>query len=139
MFSGTKARSRAVTIEGGCGVLLLEELSLSVVCGAFFWVLDSPVDVLADSVRAESNILLSVDSLDSPLPLVDLSEVSLTSGPLPLSLGIVEKRQTGMIRPALVLIVPPIRDYMGFVAPMSIPESYPLPNRPRRTTIGYED
>ncbi|PIA17745.1 hypothetical protein COEREDRAFT_7331 [Coemansia reversa NRRL 1564] len=45
----------------------------------------------------------------------------------------------GFAGPALVLIVPPIRDYMGFVAPMSIPESYPLPNRPRRPTIGYED
>ncbi|KAJ2733640.1 hypothetical protein IW152_002913 [Coemansia sp. BCRC 34962] len=41
--------------------------------------------------------------------------------------------------PILVLAAAPIRRAMGFVAPMAIPESYPLPNRPRRATPGFED
>ncbi|KAJ2062555.1 hypothetical protein GGI17_002341 [Coemansia sp. S146] len=41
--------------------------------------------------------------------------------------------------PILVLAAGPIRRAAGFVAPKAIPESYPLPNRPRRATPGFED
>ncbi|KAJ2701444.1 n19m, NADH-ubiquinone oxidoreductase 9.5 kDa subunit [Coemansia sp. IMI 209128] len=45
----------------------------------------------------------------------------------------------GFTGPILVLAAAPIRRAVGFVAPMAIPESYPLPNRPRRATPGFED
>ncbi|KAJ2315592.1 n19m, NADH-ubiquinone oxidoreductase 9.5 kDa subunit [Coemansia sp. RSA 2705] len=45
----------------------------------------------------------------------------------------------GFTGPFLVLTVPPIRRSLGFEAPYAVPESYPLPNRPRRATQGFED
>ncbi|KAJ2620466.1 n19m, NADH-ubiquinone oxidoreductase 9.5 kDa subunit [Coemansia spiralis] len=41
--------------------------------------------------------------------------------------------------PLLVLVVPPIRYALGYVPPAPLPESYPLPQRARRPTFGYED
>ncbi|KAJ1856314.1 n19m, NADH-ubiquinone oxidoreductase 9.5 kDa subunit [Coemansia sp. RSA 720] len=45
----------------------------------------------------------------------------------------------GLTGPLLVLIVPPIRRYMGYVPPYAVPNSYPLPRRARRVTEGFED
>ncbi|KAF9048739.1 hypothetical protein BJ165DRAFT_1343515 [Panaeolus papilionaceus] len=45
----------------------------------------------------------------------------------------------GSIGPVMVLTVPPIRERFGWRPAERIPASYPLPNRPRRATTGYED
>ncbi|KAJ2723927.1 n19m, NADH-ubiquinone oxidoreductase 9.5 kDa subunit [Coemansia sp. Benny D115] len=45
----------------------------------------------------------------------------------------------GFTGPLLVLTVPPLRKAVGYKAPMAVPESYPLPNRARRPTVGFED
>ncbi|KAJ1664645.1 hypothetical protein EV178_003889 [Coemansia sp. RSA 1646] len=45
----------------------------------------------------------------------------------------------GFLGPLLVVVVPPIRDATGFVSPKAIPQHYPLPQRERRPTQGYED
>ncbi|KAI9480188.1 hypothetical protein BX667DRAFT_513981 [Coemansia mojavensis] len=45
----------------------------------------------------------------------------------------------GFAGPLLVLVVPPIQKSLGYVAPAAVPQSYPLPQRERRPTHGYED
>ncbi|RXW25547.1 hypothetical protein EST38_g316 [Candolleomyces aberdarensis] len=45
----------------------------------------------------------------------------------------------GGIGPVLALVVPPIREHFGYVPPPTIPNGYPVPNRPRRPVQGYED
>ncbi|KAG0260112.1 hypothetical protein BG011_002131 [Mortierella polycephala] len=45
----------------------------------------------------------------------------------------------GVIGPALVVGVPPIRKSMGYVSPVRAPETYPLPQRARSPPAGYED
>ncbi|TFK51234.1 hypothetical protein OE88DRAFT_1659080 [Heliocybe sulcata] len=45
----------------------------------------------------------------------------------------------GAIGPVMLVVVPPIRAKLGYVAPPQIPISYPIPNRPRRPVEGYED
>lgn len=45
----------------------------------------------------------------------------------------------GLIGPAMVLTVPPIRKKLGYVSPERPPTTYPLPNRPRVPVTGYDD
>ncbi|OMJ10584.1 NADH-ubiquinone oxidoreductase [Smittium culicis] len=45
----------------------------------------------------------------------------------------------GFSGPIAVLATPPISKKLGHVRPEPVPRSYPLPNRPRRPTFGYED
>ncbi|KAK1926357.1 hypothetical protein DB88DRAFT_508456 [Papiliotrema laurentii] len=46
----------------------------------------------------------------------------------------------GALGPTMVLTVPPIRkNFFGYKSPEPIPTSFPVPNRPRRPTTGYED
>ncbi|KAI7818190.1 hypothetical protein BX661DRAFT_191917 [Kickxella alabastrina] len=45
----------------------------------------------------------------------------------------------GFTGPLLMLTVPPLRQKLGYQAPNAIPENYPLPNRARRATSGFED
>ncbi|KAJ6531812.1 hypothetical protein B0H19DRAFT_1188693 [Mycena capillaripes] len=45
----------------------------------------------------------------------------------------------GLTGPALLLVVPPIKQRLGYKPAEPIPLSYPLPNRPRRSVQGYED
>ncbi|KAJ7475866.1 hypothetical protein FB451DRAFT_1132532 [Mycena latifolia] len=45
----------------------------------------------------------------------------------------------GAIGPVLLVVVPPVRQRMGYKYPEPIPLSYPVPNRPRRPVHGYED
>jgi len=45
----------------------------------------------------------------------------------------------GLLGPVMLIVVPPIRRKMGYVKPEPAPYSYPLPQRPRRPTTGYED
>ncbi|KIM39873.1 hypothetical protein M413DRAFT_29040 [Hebeloma cylindrosporum] len=45
----------------------------------------------------------------------------------------------GSIGPVLAITIPPIRERYGYRPAEMIPTSYPLPNRPRRPTQGYED
>ncbi|KDR76193.1 hypothetical protein GALMADRAFT_68001 [Galerina marginata CBS 339.88] len=45
----------------------------------------------------------------------------------------------GAIGPLMALTVPPIRQSMGYKPAEMIPATYPVPNRPRRPTVGYED
>ncbi|KAI0052791.1 hypothetical protein FA95DRAFT_1553059 [Auriscalpium vulgare] len=45
----------------------------------------------------------------------------------------------GAIGPVVAFGVPPIRKHFGYEAAERIPNSYPLPNRPRRPVQGYED
>ncbi|CAG8509713.1 2502_t:CDS:2 [Ambispora leptoticha] len=45
----------------------------------------------------------------------------------------------GFVGPVYVLVMPPIQRKYGRVKPESIPYTYPMPNRPRRPTVGYED
>ncbi|BGP21681.1 n19m, NADH-ubiquinone oxidoreductase 9.5 kDa subunit [Rhodotorula toruloides] len=46
----------------------------------------------------------------------------------------------GAVGPILVVTVPPIRKrYFGYKPAERIPQSYPLPSRPRQATEGYED
>ncbi|KAJ2845250.1 hypothetical protein GGI22_006616, partial [Coemansia erecta] len=40
----------------------------------------------------------------------------------------------GFLGPLLIIVVPPIRDATGFVAPKAIPQHYPLPRRERHAT-----
>ncbi|KAG9301947.1 hypothetical protein G9A89_020991 [Geosiphon pyriformis] len=45
----------------------------------------------------------------------------------------------GTAGPLAVLIVPPIQKRIGHVRPERPPITYPMPQRPRRPTYGYED
>ncbi|CAK9780441.1 hypothetical protein CC85DRAFT_295567 [Cutaneotrichosporon oleaginosum] len=45
----------------------------------------------------------------------------------------------GFAGPALVFTVPPIRKSMGWKPAERVPETYPIPNRPRRAVEGFED
>ncbi|KAF8972132.1 hypothetical protein BDZ97DRAFT_1650183 [Flammula alnicola] len=45
----------------------------------------------------------------------------------------------GAIGPVMALTVPPIRESLGYKPAEMIPTTYPVPNRPRRQTQGYED
>ncbi|KAJ1919759.1 n19m, NADH-ubiquinone oxidoreductase 9.5 kDa subunit [Mycoemilia scoparia] len=45
----------------------------------------------------------------------------------------------GSLGPLIVLTVPPLQRKLGYVKPERVPTSYPLPNRPRRPTPGFED
>ncbi|KAI0739670.1 hypothetical protein C8Q80DRAFT_1111557, partial [Daedaleopsis nitida] len=45
----------------------------------------------------------------------------------------------GLIGPAIVVAVPPVRKSLGWRPAESIPTSYPVPNRMRRAVQGYED
>ncbi|KAF4613508.1 hypothetical protein D9613_007569 [Agrocybe pediades] len=45
----------------------------------------------------------------------------------------------GAIGPIMAVTIPPIRESMGYKPAEMIPATYPLPNRPRRSTTGYED
>ncbi|KAH9481739.1 NADH-ubiquinone oxidoreductase 9.5 kDa subunit [Psilocybe cubensis] len=45
----------------------------------------------------------------------------------------------GAIGPVMAVVVPPIRESMGYKRAEMIPSTYPIPNRPRRPTVGYED
>ncbi|KAF9030982.1 N19M, NADH-ubiquinone oxidoreductase 9.5 kDa subunit [Hymenopellis radicata] len=46
----------------------------------------------------------------------------------------------GIIGPVLAVVVPPAREKLfGYKPAEHIPISYPLPQRPRRPTVGYED
>ncbi|PPQ66560.1 hypothetical protein CVT24_007125 [Panaeolus cyanescens] len=39
----------------------------------------------------------------------------------------------------MAVTVPPIRERFGWRPAEMVPATYPLPNRPRRPTTGYED
>ncbi|KAG0372277.1 MAG: hypothetical protein J3R72DRAFT_429698 [Linnemannia gamsii] len=43
------------------------------------------------------------------------------------------------IGPVLVVAVPPIRKSQGYVTPVRIPDTYPLPQRARNPPTGYDD
>ncbi|KAF5382112.1 hypothetical protein D9615_004339 [Tricholomella constricta] len=45
----------------------------------------------------------------------------------------------GLIGPAMVVTIPPIRERFGYRPAEPVPTSYPLPNRARRPVQGYED
>ncbi|PPQ85381.1 hypothetical protein CVT25_006412 [Psilocybe cyanescens] len=45
----------------------------------------------------------------------------------------------GAIGPVMAVVIPPIRENMGYKHAEMIPATYPVPNRPRRPTVGYED
>ncbi|GMK53818.1 hypothetical protein CspeluHIS016_0104040 [Cutaneotrichosporon spelunceum] len=45
----------------------------------------------------------------------------------------------GFTGPALVFAVPPIRKRMGWQPVERIPQTFPVPNRPRRAVAGFED
>ncbi|KAG8953607.1 hypothetical protein FRC03_011685 [Tulasnella sp. 419] len=45
----------------------------------------------------------------------------------------------GFAGPVMAITVPPIRKSFGWKPSEKIPTSYPLPNRPRQLTVGYED
>ncbi|KAF7312253.1 DUF155 domain-containing protein [Mycena indigotica] len=45
----------------------------------------------------------------------------------------------GLIGPALLVTVPPLKEQLGYKPAEPIPLSYPLPNRPRRPVHGFED
>ncbi|KAF8910622.1 hypothetical protein CPB84DRAFT_1672537 [Gymnopilus junonius] len=45
----------------------------------------------------------------------------------------------GAIGPVMAITVPPIRERLGYKPAEMIPATYPIPNRPRRPTQGYED
>ncbi|KZO91937.1 hypothetical protein CALVIDRAFT_488242, partial [Calocera viscosa TUFC12733] len=45
----------------------------------------------------------------------------------------------GSMGPVLLITVPPIRRRMGIVKPEEPPRTFPLPKRPRRPTVGFED
>ncbi|KAI8969212.1 hypothetical protein BDF20DRAFT_827236 [Mycotypha africana] len=46
----------------------------------------------------------------------------------------------GSIGPVMVFTVPKVRrEYFGFQGYETLPITYPLPNRPRKPTTGYED
>ncbi|KZP23796.1 hypothetical protein FIBSPDRAFT_857931 [Athelia psychrophila] len=45
----------------------------------------------------------------------------------------------GLVGPALVLAVPPVRRGFGYRPAEAIPTTYPVPKRARRAVVGYED
>ncbi|CCM02711.1 uncharacterized protein FIBRA_04817 [Fibroporia radiculosa] len=45
----------------------------------------------------------------------------------------------GLVGPAMVIAVPPVRRSWGWKPAEPIPTSYPLPKRPRQPVQGYED
>ncbi|KAJ2779503.1 n19m, NADH-ubiquinone oxidoreductase 9.5 kDa subunit [Coemansia javaensis] len=45
----------------------------------------------------------------------------------------------GFAGPILVVTVPPVMRRFGYNGHKAIPQSYPLPNRARRPTHGFED
>ncbi|KAF9532624.1 hypothetical protein CPB83DRAFT_847093 [Crepidotus variabilis] len=45
----------------------------------------------------------------------------------------------GLIGPAMVLTVPPLRESWGYKSAEMVPAGYPLPKRARRPTEGYGD
>ncbi|PVU93955.1 hypothetical protein BB559_003115 [Furculomyces boomerangus] len=45
----------------------------------------------------------------------------------------------GLAGPVAVFSVPPICERIGYKKIEPIPKSYPVPNRPRQPTEGYED
>ncbi|RSH88093.1 uncharacterized protein EHS24_000620 [Apiotrichum porosum] len=45
----------------------------------------------------------------------------------------------GLAGPVMVATVPPIRKSFGWTPAERIPTTFPLPDRARRPTVGYED
>ncbi|KAJ9095277.1 hypothetical protein QFC21_005643 [Naganishia friedmannii] len=45
----------------------------------------------------------------------------------------------GSVGPLMALVVPPIRKSMGWRPAERVPTTYPVPNRPRKAVVGYED